>query len=78
MLKIGVVRWRGKCSRHPMFDPFADGPGAIKAGCERCTALLEIHASHQRMLMLMRGFAPPVSKKSAAQQALDDAQESLF
>jgi hypothetical protein len=78
MLKIGVIRWRGKCSRHPMFDPFTDGPAAVKAGCERCAALLEIHNYHQRMLTLMRGFAPSVQKRSAAQQAMDDAQASLF
>jgi hypothetical protein len=78
MLKIGVVRWRGKCARHPMFDPFADGLGAIKGNCERCTALLEIHNHHQHMLKLMRSFAPPLKKKSAAQQAFDDAQASLF
>ena len=77
MLKIGVIRWRGKCSRHPMFDPFADGPGAVKGGCERCAALLEIHRSHQRMITLMRGFNPPASRKNA-QTAFDDAQASLF
>ena len=78
MLKIGVIRWRGKCSRHPVFDPFVDGLGAIKGNCERCTALLEIHNHHQHMLKLMRSFAPQSQKKSATQQAFDDAQASLF
>jgi hypothetical protein len=78
MLKIGVVRWRGKCSKHPTFDPFADGPGAVRGGCERCIALLEIHTHHQRMMALMKGFSPPMQKKSATQRAFDDAQASLF
>jgi len=77
MLKIGVIRWRGKCSRHPQFDPFADGPGAVKGGCEKCAALVEIHNSHQRMLSLMRGFAPTPARKASAAIA-NDAQASLF
>jgi hypothetical protein len=77
VLKIGVVRWRGKCSRHPRFDPFTDGAGAIKAGCEKCAALLEIHSCHQRMMTLMRNFTPPAERKMPA-RPLDDAQASLF
>jgi hypothetical protein len=26
MLKIEAVKWRGKCPRHPMFDPKRTGP----------------------------------------------------
>jgi len=77
MLKIGVVRWRGKCSRHPSFDPYADGYGAIKGACPKCTALFEIHECHQRMVALMKGFAPPVSRRKPA-EVFDDRQESLF
>lgn len=77
MLKIGVIRWRGKCSKHPRFDPVTDGPAAVRGACEKCSALLEIHTHHQKMLGLMRGFTPPPSKKSAASR-FDEAQESLF
>jgi hypothetical protein len=31
MLKIGTVKWRGRCPQHPTFDPEADGPGAIRS-----------------------------------------------
>src|SRR5579864_4546849 len=58
MLKIGTVKWRGRCPRHPMFDPEADGPGAIRGGCSRCQELQTIFESHQRTLRLMRIFAP--------------------
>jgi hypothetical protein len=77
MLKIGSIRWRGKCPRHPSFDPYADGRGAIKGACAKCTALVEIHESHQKMVALMRSFAPPqtVRKKIAV---LDLRQTSLF
>ena len=77
MLKIGSVRWRGKCSRHPLFDPYKEGPEAIKAGCQRCAALVEINALHERMLVLMRNFAPPQSSKKRHAR-LSELQETLF
>lgn len=77
MLKIGVIRWRGKCSKHPMFDPLTDGPGAVRGGCEKCTTLMEIHNCHQKMLSLMRGFQPPQSRKPGV-SAINETQESLF
>ena len=78
MLKIGVVRWRGKCSRHPSFDPYSDGLGGVKGGCARCLALVEIHQCHQKMMGLMRGFAPVALKKKARDAEFEDRQESLF
>jgi hypothetical protein len=77
MLKIGVVRWRGKCSRHPTYDPYSDGEGAIRGGCARCTALFEIYEHHRKMVSLMREFAPPVVRKKVLGR-FEDRQESLF
>jgi hypothetical protein len=77
MLKIGVVRWRGKCSRHPSFDPYSDGQGAIKGACPKCQELFEIHELHRKMMALMRGFAPPLVRKKR-EEAFEDRQESLF
>ena len=77
MLKIGVVRWRGKCSRHPSFDPYTDGVGAVKGGCAKCAALLEIYDCHQRMVSLMRGFAPPAPRKKRP-DGFEERQASLF
>ena len=82
MLKLGVVRWRGKCSRHPKFDPYADGQGAIRGACPKCTALFEIHEHHQKMMALMRNFNPPVEKKTDKKKPegafVDDRQIGLF
>jgi hypothetical protein len=80
MLKIGAVRWRGKCSRHPMFDPFEGGRGAVKGGCPRCTTLVEIWEMHQKMLALMRTFVPPPLKKRKKPEPsqLPDLQIGLF
>ncbi|MDE3198942.1 MAG: hypothetical protein KGN84_21515 [Acidobacteriota bacterium] len=77
MLRIGVVRWRGKCSKHPGFDPVIDGPEAVRGACEKCAALIEIHKCHQKMLGLMRGFAPPPVKRPVTSR-FNDTQESLF
>jgi hypothetical protein len=77
MLKIGSVRWRGKCPRHPRFDPYTDGRGAIRGGCEQCKALADIHGLHVQMLALMRTFTPAQKPKRTAAQAAD-LQASLF
>jgi hypothetical protein len=54
-----------------------DGRGAIRGGCERCTALVDIHNHHVQMLALMRGFAPPQKTKRRAEKTAD-LQASLF
>jgi len=77
MLKIGSVKWRGKCPRHPRFDPYLDGRNAIRGGCEKCAALCDIHARHVEMLALMRGFAPPQKPKQRGANVAD-LQTSLF
>ncbi|HVV47680.1 MAG TPA: hypothetical protein VHC72_20855 [Bryobacteraceae bacterium] len=76
MLKIGSIRWRGKCSRHPGFDP-EEGLGAVRGGCPRCTTLVEINELHRKMISLMRTFAPPSDKKKKKPE-LPDLQIGLF
>jgi len=80
MLKIGSVRWRGKCAKHPGFDPAIDGPGAVKGNCQRCLDLLTIHSLHQQAQRLMRTFRPMEDKKPAhgPLTAVDDKQMGLF
>jgi len=79
MLKIGSVRWRGKCPKHPGFDPAMEGPGAIRGNCQRCNDLFAIHDLHQKTLRLMRTFRPLEEKKAATRPAAeDDKQMGLF
>ncbi len=78
MLKIGSVRWRGKCARHPGFDPALDGPAGVKGNCPRCNDLLVIHDLHQNALRLMRTFRPVEPKKVHQSEAGDDRQMGLF
>jgi len=56
MLKIGSVRWKGRCSKHSAYDPEVDGLGGIPRGCRRCQMLLEIWEHHSKMLRLIREF----------------------
>ncbi len=80
MLKIGSVRWRGKCTKHPGFDPASDGPGAVRGNCQRCKDLVAIYDLHQQTLRLMRTFRPAEEKKMGSHpaQSADDQQMALF
>jgi len=81
MLRIGSIRWRGKCSKHPGFDPYADGRGAIQGGCDRCSLLADIEHHHTQMLAMMRRFAPPKPERRANMKSnltKSDSQRSLF
>lgn len=78
MLKIGTVRWRGKCPKHPMFDPEADGPGAIKGGCPRCQDLQTIFDSHQRTIRLIRTFGSPSGQRRKQSDPAANLQQDLF
>jgi hypothetical protein len=77
MLKIGSVRWRGRCPRHPRFDPYMDGRSAIRGACEKCSALCDIHTHHVQMLALMRGFSPLQKAKRRPEKTVD-RQANLF
>ena len=81
MLRIERSRWQGKCSRHPMFDPEADGIGAIKGGCPRCLELQSIFESHFHTLRLMSAFAPIPTQRTERTELSDaspDRQGDLF
>jgi len=82
MVKLGTVRFKGRCDRHPGFHPH-DGIGGVRGGCKRCQLLLEIHDSHTRLVELIRkakNDAGPalVRRAAAATAAFDDRQASLF
>ncbi len=79
MLKIGSVKWRGKCSKHPGYDPADGGIGAIKGNCEKCNALAEIYDHHTKIMRLIRGFQPIAEKKKPAPLPdINEFQQSLF
>lgn len=75
MLKLGTLRWKGKCARHPQYDP-ADGEAAIKGACARCYSLLDIHRQHRLLVDAIRAFGPP--RERPAKTTVDLRQPSLF
>ena len=79
MLKIGSIRWKGKCSKHPGYAPEIDGQGGIRGGCRRCEMLLEIHSHHTAMVRLMREFGvrSDANRRSGG-DGVDDGQMSLL
>ena len=56
MLKIGSIRWKGRCHKHPGYSPEEDGLGGIRGGCTRCALLLDIYTQHGTLVRLMREF----------------------
>jgi hypothetical protein len=78
MLKIKAAKWFGRCPRHPMFDPEADGIGAIRGGCPHCLELQEIFEAHQHALQLMRAFAPMPAQHKEPVAPDPDRQPDLF
>jgi hypothetical protein len=61
-----------------MFDPEADGTGAIKGGCTRCLELQAIFESHRRTLQLMRAVAPILPSRREPSDPGPDRQQDLF
>ncbi len=81
MLKIGSVRWKGRCTKHSGYDPETDGAGAIRGGCRRCQLLFDIWDHHQKMVRLIREFGhreEDVAKAKSAAAGDDERQMSLL
>lgn len=77
MLKIGTVKWKGKCPNHPKYNPAIDGQGAIRGGCGRCGALFEIHKIQGSLMRAMREFGPARENQKRKEPELD-LQQKLF
>ena len=41
-----VYRIKGRCSRHPAYNPVKDDQGGIKGGCEECHALFHAYRAY--------------------------------
>jgi len=78
MLRVGSVRWKGKCARHPGYDPPADGAGGIRGGCQRCSLLWEIYTQHQKLVSLLRQFGTREEKPKVSNGAAEHQQMSLL
>jgi hypothetical protein len=55
MLKVATT-FRGKCPKHPRYNPATDTPAELDQACRCCAALAAIHAAHQQLLGAIREF----------------------
>jgi len=79
MLKIGSVRWKGRCGRHQGYNPEQDGEGGIRGGCGRCRLLLDIFLHHTRLVRLMREFGSSDERKKRSRKKTSvEFQPMLF
>jgi hypothetical protein len=78
MLKIGAVRWKGRCSKHPRYNPELDGLGGIRGGCRRCEMLLEIYTHHTSLVRLVREFGTRTEVSADSARADVNRQMSLL
>jgi hypothetical protein len=69
-------RWKGKCPKHPRYDPRKHGEGGIKAGCATCYALLAVYARLRKVMEgaalfeeITRPTVPPATVQSAFREA---------
>jgi hypothetical protein len=78
MLRLGTVRFRAKCPRHPRYNPALEGEGAIKGGCQKCQLLLEIFYAHRQMVTLMKKVKDVSQKQGSGTRAHSETQMDLF
>jgi hypothetical protein len=79
MLKIGTVKWKGRCGKHPVYDPEQDGEGGIRGGCVRCALLLDIFQHHTRLVRAIREFgSTDERRKTAGRSGPEEFQPMLF
>jgi hypothetical protein len=79
MLKIGSIRWKGRCHKHPGYTPEVDGLGGIRGGCTRCQILLDIYTHHASMIRLIREFGARPDSRAKSLVDLDaERQMSLL
>jgi hypothetical protein len=78
MLKIGAIRWKGRCSKHPRYSPEIDGMAGIRGGCRRCEMLLEIYTHHSSLVRLVRQFGTRTELNSGRDVAQPDRQMKLL
>jgi hypothetical protein len=78
MLKIGAIRWKGRCHKHPGYAPEIDGRGGIKGGCHRCELLLDIYMHHTALVRAIREFGTRPEPVKTGQAVLPDRQMSFL
>lgn len=64
-----VYRIKGRCSRHPAYNPVRDDQGGIKGGCEECQALFRAYRAHLALREAIEEFQSTVQRFITNKQA---------
>ena len=77
-LKI-TERVKGKCSRHPRYNPEKDGRAGIRGGCSCCFSLYDLYQARMALDAAQREFirraAPWVRSREPRRKRATDAAE---
>jgi hypothetical protein len=65
-----VYRIKGRCSRHPAYNPVKDEQGGIKGGCEECQSLLGAYRAYLALRESIEEFHSVVQRFITNKQAL--------
>jgi len=55
MLRL-LTRWKGKCAKHPRFNPEKEGEGGIKGNCPHCALLVQVFQKYEEIQEHLRAF----------------------
>ncbi|MDQ2839531.1 MAG: hypothetical protein M3Y72_00500 [Acidobacteriota bacterium] len=78
-----TTTFRGRCPRHPQYNPATDAPAELDGNCQSCVALAAIHAAYQKLLSTVRTFPQkhreyPTRRRPDAASTTTVSQLALF
>ena len=75
-----VYRIKGRCSRHPAYNPVKDEQGGIKGGCQECYALLNAYRAYLAFREAIEKFEttvqPFITNKKARGRSVNGSRTS--
>ena len=75
-----VYRIKGRCSRHPAYNPVKDEQGGIKGGCEECHALFHAYRAYLAFREAIEEFEttvqPFITTKKAREKSVEFPHKS--
>jgi len=80
MLKLAVraeYRIKGRCSRHPAYNPVKDEQGGIRGGCKSCHELLNAYWAYVALRKAMEEFETTAQPFLAIKKPRKRAQSAL-
>lgn len=67
MLNLKLA-YKGRCPRHPRFNPERDGRGGVRGGCRVCDALCSVFEAMGRLRQSLQHADEVLSEQAALEQ----------